>query len=198
MSKLIEKKLSFSKLFDKITTYDKGIQIYNPGNENTGSGNKDPRDCNDIVAKLLLLLGQKNEVINLKKIKNVEEIKMISNNDDIDKFIPETKIQTRIKQSSDVKVVKAFCKFEEMFNDLRKFIEKMDNKLSKDLTLKYFITLKHYGSNKLVLKELGECYNFFSEKLLQQQKEIVASLLKDSLETEVLGDIIGNTNILEE
>jgi len=177
------------KKLGEIITLHKVLQIYKANDpRNTGSEPEQYRDCTDIAVKIAFGLNQnKNLIINVDNIKEIDGIKFISNNDAINDSIP-VDIQTkhfvnfplRIQQKSNTKIPEDMYKFSKTIKDN---LLKIENR--EPLQEKYLNTLldadDHYHNQVHTLISLRSiCENSFS--IIREECETIYK--------KVLGDTI--------
>jgi hypothetical protein len=142
-------------------TSKKLLQIYKPvDSDNIGPGHDQYRDCIDISVKLAFGLNGCSHELKISDIRQLMElpnIKQISNQLKVDKFIIEENLPIRIKQTSDILVVAAF-------NDLERAIKHNINDLLTRFPTKYeaiydhhYQILEHYCTNAMILEQLLTC-----------------------------------------
>lgn len=119
-------KLGVRGLPVEIKTHHKQVQIYRPDPEKVGFGADLFRDCIDVCVKLAFGFNALADHVplDLRKVSEHEVVVSISNLDDIDTKIFKSPYSVRVKQSSDVRVVKTFTAIERMLYKEGKMMEK--------------------------------------------------------------------------
>lgn len=117
-----------------IATLHKALQIYKPVSNEVGSGQDQCRDCIDIAVKVAFGFNEMKTwlPIELAKIGTYDVIKAISNQPALDRAIIDNNLVARIKQTSDVKIVKAFYEVEKIIDKNLKMVSRDMVETTKD------------------------------------------------------------------
>jgi hypothetical protein len=171
------------------------IKIYIPGSQdNVGPGQDQYRDCIDIAYKIAANLKRVNpDSFDLKQLKDHETIKMLSNSPEIDRSILVEGVAMRIKQSSDINIVRVFNQMEHIITDDMSIVEsysKVDhNNILLDMQGRHQEIMK-FSSNETLLKCLVECHREFMG--------LVVSYAKVHERHEMLSELLGQAVIEED
>lgn len=120
----------------KIISLNKKVCIYNShSKDNVGAKSSQERDCIDIAVKLSFLLNKTETQINLAEIDSLQAIQMISNNEEIDKylFFDTEQVVARIKQDSDIRVAFAFNKILQLASKYASVLSTLRGKLIDEI-----------------------------------------------------------------
>jgi hypothetical protein len=177
------------KLLSKIVTLHKTLQIYKPIKDCTGGNLDQYRDCIDIAVKLAFGFNmQKEQMIDFNDLKDHDVIKMISNIPDIDRSIIVKNLAVRIKQASDIDIVKKFDRCTEVINKSQEISFYVNPTLSKHkkITEEYsnIVTQDNYqlilddllNLNKLCVESITNDLNIAHEELLGFVKHSIEDL----------------------
>lgn len=149
--------------FSQISTVKKSIQIYTiPNSAKTGSIFNQYRDCIDIAVKLGFGFNQTEpsmyvDTQNIKQIKNLDVVKMITNQPKIDNNIIDPELVNRIKQTSYYKTIEVFNALENTIKqNLSRVLTKSDTE-HDTIYNNHRQILQNENANKVILDQLLTC-----------------------------------------
>lgn len=174
-SKDIREHLKDMTGFDKIITLSSGLKIYQaPDTDKVGHESNKWRDCVDIAVKLAFGFNEAQQqpvVFEKAQLKAHPVIKRISNVTEIDKCFFASDFAFRIKQSSNLKVIKKVYKFEEVISKNMKALSEFSTKQYESIITKH----------EELLKTEDESYNRDNptmDRLIEMHEIIVTELTK--------------------
>ena len=171
------------ELLNKITTIHKTLQIYKPISDYTGPNPDQYRDCIDIAVKIAFGLDrEKDQAISLDNMKDSQTVKIISNNQTINKSMPDdmhtkqfVKAPLRIQQKSNINIGESFFKFSKIIK------ENLTNLLKKEYFEDVYIKELLDSDKKVSTETLSILHSIGKDTFDQIHKEL------EALEIQILG-----------
>lgn len=172
------------------------LKIYKAYTNDVGKKFTQNRDCTDIAVKLAFQLNKENIIFQMvstdprisnakaleDSIKSCASIQRLSNNKDLDTNIfTDDTVVTRIKQSSDARIVKLFCKLEYLlrvhFNHIA-VIEQLDS--NKELIENILRTETSYNDTIIRLYQVNDGSVTLIDKDLEQEMVALGVIVESS------------------
>jgi len=166
----------------EIKTHHKQVQIYRPDPEKVGFGADLFRDCIDVCVKLAFGFNALADHVplDLEKVNKHEVVVSISNFKGMDIYIFECPYPVRVKQSSDVRVVKTFMVLEKILAEEEKIMLSVKADLGVPKLIEDLTNVMSKATDKTCLTKLNDIS-------IAARKVIEAYLHHD--EAEITGDI---------